>query len=116
MDRHDALNNLIAFREPVSTLTENMSKFDWDYEDQPVVVTASQIQAVLTQYLTGKFSSTDIEAWANLIECREDLEFEDKRREEIAKVVYQLANPTLEGSITHDSCRRLVATLDAMSE
>ena len=112
MDRFDALRDLVAFNKPVVVLADSLSKFDWDYEGQPLTVMALQIQEVLKRFLAGEYSAQELEDWANLIECREDLEFEEKKRDEIAYVIYRLANPVLEGEITPDSCEALVATLD----
>ncbi|EMQ2878997.1 hypothetical protein V9N52_004360, partial [Vibrio navarrensis] len=97
---------------PVSDLADSLSKFDWDYEGQPLVATASKIREVLKRFLAGEYSAQELEDWANLVEYREDLEFEKKNREEIANVIYCLANPVLEGEITADSCKALIASLD----
>lgn len=111
MNRFDALKDLVAFTKPVSVLVDSLSKLDWDYEGQPLIVMASQIREVLKRFLSGEYSAQELEDWANLIECREDLEFEEKKHEEIANVIYYLANPVLEGEITADSCKALIASL-----
>lgn len=112
MDRFDALRELITFSKPVAVLSSSLSKFDWDFEGEPLVVTASQIQAVLKRFLAGEYTAIDMENWANLIESREDLDFEEQSREAIENVIYCLANPALQGEITHDSCKELLTTLD----
>ena len=112
MDRFDVLRELVAFSKPVGVLSSSLSKFDWDYEGEPLVVTASQIQGVLKFFLAGEYTAKDMEDWANLIECREDLEFEEHHHEAIENVVHCLANPALQGEITVDTCKELLATLD----
>ncbi|QEI11818.1 hypothetical protein [Cellvibrio japonicus] len=116
MNRFDALKDLVAFNKPVSVLSASLSKFDWDYEGQLLTVMASQVQEVLKRFLAGKYSVQELEGWANLIECREDLEFEEKKHEEIANVIYCLANPVLEGEITADSCKALITSLDCSDD
>ena len=116
MERFDVLRNLVAFNKPLSVLADSLSKFDWDYEGQPLIVMASQVREVLTRFLAGEYSAQELEDWANLIECREDLEFEEKKHEEIANVIYCLANPVLEGEITADSCKALIASLDCADD
>lgn len=112
MDRFDVLRNLVAFSKPVDVLSSNLSKCDWDYEGDPLVVAASDMKAVLNRFLVGERTAEELESWANLIECREDLEFEEQQHEAIENVIYCLANPALQGEITPDSCRELLATLD----
>ena len=116
MDRFDVLRDLVAFNKPVGVLADSLSKIDWDYEGQPLIIMASQIQEVLKRFLAGEYSAQELEEWANLIECREDMEFEDKKYDEIANVIYRLANPVLEGEINSDSCKAFIATLDYADE
>ena len=116
MDRFDVLRDLVAFNKPVSVLADSLSKFDWDYGGKPLIVMASQIQEVLKRFLAGECTAQELEDWANLIECREDLEFEEKRHEEIANVIYCLANPVLEGEVIADSCKALITTLDCADD
>lgn len=116
MNRFDVLRDLVAFNKPTSVLSDSLSKFDWDHEGQPLIVTASEIREVLKRFLEGEHSAQALEDWANLIECREDLEFENKWCEEIANVIYCLANPVLEGEITVDLCKALKASLDCADD
>lgn len=111
MDRLDVLRDLVAFNKPVRDLSDLLGKFGWDYEGQSLTIVASQIQDVLKRFLAGEYSVQDLEDWANLIECREDLEFEEKRHDEIADVIYRLANPALEGKITSECCEALLDAL-----
>lgn len=112
MNRFDVLRELLAFSKPVAVLSNSLAKFDWDYEGEPRVVIASQIQVVLKRFLAGEYSAEELENWANLIECREDLEFEEVKHGAIENVIYCLANPALQGEITPESCKELLATLD----
>lgn len=112
MNRIDVLRDLISFSKPVNVLSTALSRFDWDYEGQPLVVTASEIKAVLKRFLAGEFTADELEIWANLIEGREDLEFEEQKHKLIEHVIYCLANPILQGEITFGSCRNLLSTLD----
>jgi hypothetical protein len=109
--RLEFLKDLVAFNKPVEILADGLSQLDWDYEGQPLAVTASQIRSILQRFLAGKFSAKDLEDWANLIECREDLEFEGNRHEAIENVIFCLANPRLQGEITPALCENLLNTL-----
>lgn len=112
MDRFEVLRNLVAFSKPVNVLSSDLSNFDWDFDGDPLIVTASDMKLVLNRFLAGERTAEELEAWANLIEGREDLEFEDQQNEAIENVVYCLANPVLQGAITPESCKELLATLD----
>lgn len=112
MNRFEVLQELIAFSKPIESLSNNLSRFDWDYEGEPLVISASQVRSVLRRFLDGKYTSEELEEWANLIECREDLEFEQEKHKAIENTIYHLANPELQGKITSDSCEKLLSAFD----
>lgn len=112
MNRIDVLRDLVSFSKPVDVLSTALSKFDWDYEGQPLIVTGLEIKPVLKRFLAGEFTADELEMWANLIEGREDLEFEEQKYKLIEHVIYCLANPVLQGEITFESCKNLLSTLD----
>ena len=104
MDRFELLNDLICFRRPAADLSKELTQFDWDYDGEPVIIKASHVGTVLEGFISNKFSAKDLEDWANLIECREDLDYEDSKREKLEEVFDVLANPVLQGEITKQSC------------
>jgi hypothetical protein len=110
--RVEALKSLSRFDRPLNLLSQSLFAFECDYENEPVIVQAADISEVLRKFLVGKISAEEIEEWANLIESREDLEFEEKKQEQIASIIYQLANPVLEGKITLYACKNFIAILD----
>ncbi len=112
MNRFAVLSDLVAFRRPINAILDNLSNFDWDYEGEPMIVRASQIQDVLKRFIAGEFTAKELESWANLIEFREDLEFEKIHYEAIENVINCLANPILQGEITTILCKVLLSSLD----
>ena len=110
-NRLELLTDLVAFNKPIKILADGLSKFDWDYEEQPLIISASQVQDILQRFLDGEFSAKELEEWANIIECREDLEFEEKKHREIENIIYCLANPSLQGEINPTLCKNLFNTL-----
>lgn len=111
LDRFEVLNDLISFRRPAVDLSEELSQFDWDYDGEPVVVCASDVRAILEGFISNQFSAKDVKEWANLIECREDLDYEDGKSEVIEEIIYVLANPVLQGEITKQSVESFLAQL-----
>ncbi len=111
MDRFEVLNDLVCFNKPVNVLLKNLSQFDWDYDNEPLVLQTFQVRQVLEGFLSNKYSAKELEGWANLIECREDIDFQESKREEIEEIIDILANPILQGEITHQSCEELLKQL-----
>jgi len=111
MSRENTLKNLVEFSKPIVELSNDLSNLTWDYEGEPFTVYAYQILEVLNRYISADLSSEEIENWANLIECREDIEFEKAEQTILENIIYQLANPTLEGEITPDMGKEIISRI-----
>ena len=110
-DSINILESLVLLSKPLTEISDELSKLDWDYKAESYVVLAKRVSSVLHRYVSGELSSDDVEGWANLIECREDLEFESSKEKELENTIYRLANPVLEGEITPELCRQLISKL-----
>jgi len=98
MTRHDIVAALLRFDRPLEDLRAPLGALDWDAE--PVAtLTRAQIAAVLRRFRAGEIDAPTVEQWANLVECREDVEFEPRHAEIIADALFDLANPDLQGPV-----------------
>ncbi|MCM2356854.1 MAG: hypothetical protein NDI77_01785 [Geobacteraceae bacterium] len=93
-ERKDILNDLVRNKQDISSLVQELSKFPWDCEEPLLILTSHDICKMLDSYISGEISAKVLEDWANAIECREDLGFEE---ESFQEVVNRLANPILYG-------------------
>ncbi|TPK91642.1 hypothetical protein FJ934_21840 [Mesorhizobium sp. B2-4-12] len=110
MNRASVLGDLVRFAKPVDHLAETIGVLGWS--DTPVVMlTAYQIVSVLQRARAGALTAADVEAWADLIECREDIEYQPEHHEEILQAIYMLANPVLNGSLDEALTDQLIASL-----
>ncbi|MBW4578483.1 MAG: hypothetical protein KME42_02795 [Tildeniella nuda ZEHNDER 1965/U140] len=67
---------------------------------------------MLKHFLISDFSVDSLERWANLIEGREDVEYEESKQELLKELIFRLANPVLEGQITESVCTELIFRLN----
>ena len=112
MTRKLILQNLIEFNSSVKILEKELSNFDWDFDGEPTIIYKHHIENSLKSYCNETLSKEDLEAWANLIECREDLDYEKPYYELIETIIYELANPDLCGDITVKKCTKFLNDLD----
>lgn len=110
-NRLDVVSSLVTFSKPLEEISNELSIFDWDYEGEPLIVKSDEIIEVLRRYISGEINAKEIEGWANLIECREDIVFEAEKESELEGVIYRLANPLLEEPISVSLCKQFVAIL-----
>ncbi len=92
--RKDILQDLIHNKRNTSDLISELSKYPWDCEESLIVIKNEDICNILELYIDGNLSQSELENWANAIECREDQTFEDDSLEEI---INKIANPVLHG-------------------
>ena len=90
------LLDLVYFKNNIDTLKNMLSQIGFDSETELVSMSRDDIVEILQRSLDKKISFLEIEEWANLIECREDIGFEDEKTQEM---VFKLANPYLYGEL-----------------
>src|SRR6266702_15623 len=98
MSRRAVLSSLIQFDAPVADLTSALAALAWD-ADPVAILTRRDIVSVLQRFVGGKIDADAVEAWGNLVECREDIEFEPWHEEAVADAIHDLANPDLSGRL-----------------
>jgi len=101
----EVLLNLISFSIDLSRLKKQLALVDWDQTEELVTLNFFHVKNVIERFLSGGISVKELEDWANLLECREDLNFEN---EYVEGVIYRLANPVLEGEISEAICRGIL--------
>ncbi len=111
-ERIKILNDLLNFNNSLKKLEKKVKGLNWDYEGAPVIVNRSHLKAMLIRFLKGELKIDEVEDWANLIECREDITFEPDYSDELSQIIYQLANPILEGVLSYERCKELIRFLD----
>lgn len=110
--RLETLKKLVEFSSSLDEIGQQLSEYNWDFEGTPIILTRSHIQNAISMFLKGGIDRNELERWANIIEMREDIDFEEANEEIINEVIYCLANPYLEGQLSEESCYRYLRMLD----
>ena len=92
MAKIDILLNLINFAKDMSAIKSDLAKIGFNSESELVTITKNTIANILNRVVDKEISYDLLEEWANLIECREDIGYEDEILQEI---IFELANPCL---------------------
>ena len=112
MNRVSVLSDLITCGKPIDVLAANVSDLGWS-ETPVVVLTTDHILSVLRRFQEGELIAADVEAWADLIECREDIDYQPERDEDIVEAIFVLANPVLNGSLDEALTDQVIASISA---
>lgn len=108
-DEIGILLDLVHFKNNIDTLRNMLSQIGFDSETELVSMSRDNIVEILQRSLDKKISFLELEEWANLIECREDIGFEDKKTQEM---IFKLANPYLYGELDEKQVLSYLNELD----
>lgn len=108
-DRVESVRSLVELSHPLDSIAEQLRGFEWDYEGKPVELRPHHLVKILTAFLNDKLADADVEKWANLVECREDIEFEGASSNWIETVIHELANPAITTPLSKVRAKELLA-------
>jgi Glu-tRNA(Gln) amidotransferase subunit E-like FAD-binding protein len=91
-NRKKILRDLIECRGDPSELAGRLSQFSWDSNEALIKLELTHVVRVLQYYIDGKISKDQIEDWANALEVRDDVEFDEVSKD----LISILANPELQ--------------------
>lgn len=103
------LLELVHFKNNIDTLKNMLSEIGFDSETELVSMSRDDIVKILQRSLDKKISFLELEEWANLIECREDIGFKDEKTQEM---IFKLANPYLYGRLDEKQVLSYLNELD----
>ena len=103
------LLDLVHFKNNIDALKNMLSEIGFDSETELVSMSRDDIVKILQRSLDKKISFLELEEWANLIECREEIGFTD---EKIQEMIFKLANPYLYGELDEKQVLSYLNELD----
>lgn len=109
--RQEYLNALVNFDQPLSTILPILKTFPWDSREAIITLKKEHLIDVLDRYLKNTLSATDLENWANAIECREDITYETDYEDIINDIIFDLANPTLNDPLSPKLVEQYISQL-----
>lgn len=107
-NRIDILEDLASFNGELPTLKSELSHYSWDTEETYLTITKVQFSIVLTKCINQTITFQDLEDWADAIESRDDLDFEN---EEMQEIVFRFSSPEINGEITKEQLQEIVTNL-----
>lgn len=108
-DEIGILLDLVHFKNNIDTLKNMLSQIGFDSETELVSMSRDDIAEILQRSLDKKISFLELEEWANLIECHEDIGFDDEKTQEM---IFKLANPYLYGKLDEKQVLSYLNELD----
>ena len=98
MDRRSIVRDLVELRRPLDSIMRDLKRFPWDCEAPLIMIEKRHFESVLRRYRNNELTSSDVEMWANVIEGRDDIEYDPDTT--AGKLLHGLANPILTEPLT----------------
>lgn len=76
--RIELLGYLLAAKTPLAPLAAALASYEWD-SPPLVVLRREHVVSVLQRFLAGEVQAGFVREWADLVEVRDDIEFEQGR-------------------------------------
>ncbi len=106
--RRTALQDLVLLTSPLSAVHHTLEDFAGNSPDV-WVLDKQHVLSILRRFEQYDITSADVEAWANAIELRNDIDYD--RETAVWDVLYELANPTLTEPLTRERADVLASVL-----
>jgi hypothetical protein len=108
-NRRDILKDLVLLRGNIEVLEKELSQYPWDIEKPLLKINTDDLINVLKRSLNNEINFETLTNWANIIECREDLDFPN---DEIKEIIFELANPEINGEMTKERLNEIISELE----
>ena len=105
--RDELLQRLAEYELPVEPVLGELREYGWDAEEPVFTITRDHLLNILLRYLEGELTCSHVTDWADLIECRDDLDYEKGVEDALRRAVFELANPNLTQPVTPNIAREL---------
>jgi hypothetical protein len=109
--RTHLLTDLLSYSRPLEQTVLSLRQFSWDADIALVTLNRHHIIQILQRYLRHDLVQSDVEAWANAVEGREDVSYEFGYEDVLQEIVHILANPILTSPLNDKLAERLLQKL-----
>ena len=110
-NRISVLRALIAYERPEGSWREQLKALSWDVDQPSVTLDRADVIGILDRYLADQLSATQVQEWADLLECREDVAYSKVYEAALSAAIFRLANPELEGQLSVEVASSLKGAL-----
>jgi hypothetical protein len=107
-NREDILTDLVNLNGNLFDLQKEISGYTWDAPQPLLVVKKADLLNVLQKSIDDDIIFDNLENWANFLECRDDIDFEN---DDLQEIIFELSNPLLNGKITVKRLKAIVNDL-----
>jgi hypothetical protein len=114
MERREAVLNLVEWRGDLPDLVAAVREYPYDSEVPIVTLQAEHIRKAMERYLRGEIAAAELEAWADAVEGRDDIEYFEPHEDEISEALFRLSTPELNSPLSKEVAEKWLSELSAL--
>ena len=88
---HTVLRMSVGYTDEI----KNLQLENWDVEKPLVILTSNILQMLLRKYILGEINASELQYWAEFVELRDDIGYEEKNEDVLREVIFELATPEI---------------------
>lgn len=111
--RTNLLRRLVCYEQPIEPVLDQLRKHGWDCETPVFCVLNEHLVNILNRYLDDELDAAGLQDWAECLEEREDIGFEEGCETLFRAIIFELGNPEINHGITHKLVESLKLRLGA---
>ena len=108
--RADLLAKVVRYELPLEETLVMLRAYGWDSDKELLILSGPDVLSIIDRFLTGDITARQLQHWAELLEMRDDLGYDEDRADLLRRIIFRLANPEANGTIT----RGLVSEIRAL--
>lgn len=106
--RAELLRQLVELATAPEPVMKELGQFGWDWSGGPLVtIERRHMISVLERFLAGTLSVSDVRGWAERLETRDDVGFEEERGDLLRELFFRIANTEINGPITPEVAKAM---------
>ncbi|OIQ19243.1 MAG: hypothetical protein BM556_08130 [Bacteriovorax sp. MedPE-SWde] len=109
--RTSLLKQLLFIEDDLESISKQLRQFEWDCEEELITIEKNVLDNLFDGFLKCRYTLKTIKRWADLVECREDIDYEDKNLNLIKEVLGVLANKDIATSVNEETVNSWVDRL-----
>ncbi|MCX6132136.1 MAG: hypothetical protein NTX25_24150 [Proteobacteria bacterium] len=102
--RNEIIENLINLDRSLEEIRMKLKTLSWD-SDEEILMTKESAKSVLARYINDSIDLQTLTEWANMIEGREDICYEQPCSNDLKQLIFDLANPDLQESFNKNKAK-----------
>lgn len=114
MERREAVLDLVEWRGDLRDSIAAVREYPYDSEVPLVTLQAEHIRRAMQRYLGGDITAAELEAWAEVVEGRDDIEYFEPHEDEISEALFRLSTPELNSPLSKEVAEKWLLELSAL--